>query len=181
VRDQNRDTLNPNLDSTIKKEFFSKNGRLLTSGGGIRPDLVLRDTIADSTEIEMLMPGLFYSRIFDIYVLDYMSEILKKETKLLHNEIAFQNEFSISQTDVIRFIAVAKKIPYLRDLKYSSKTADIIRKHLKAALAYRLFGENGRSRIINREEGVFSKSIEVLKKYFQILNISNQKMRRFDY
>lgn len=181
VRDQSRDTLNPNLDSTIKKEFFSKNGRLLTPGGGIRPDVVLRDTIPDSTEIEMLMPGLFYSRIFDIYVLDYMSEILKNETKFLKNEIVFQNEFSISQADVVRFIAVAKKIPYLRGLKYSSKTADIIRKHLKAALAYRLFGEKGRSRIINREEGVFSKTIEVLKKYSQILNINNKKMRRFDY
>lgn len=181
VRDQSKDTLNPNLDSTIKKEFFSKNGRLLTSGGGIRPDVVLRDTIPDSTEIEMLMPGLFYSRIFDIYVLDFMSEILKDETKFLKDEIVFQNEFSISQADVVRFIAVAKKIPYLRGLKYSSKTADIIRKHLKAALAYRLFGEKGRSRIINREEGVFSKTIEVLKKYSQILNINNKKMRRFDY
>ena len=181
VRDQSKDTLNPNLDSTIKKEFFSKNGRLLTSGGGIRPDVVLRDTIPDSTEIEMLMPGLFYSRIFDIYVLDFMSEILKDETKFLKDEIVFQNEFSISQADVVRFIAVAKKIPYLRGLKYSSKTADIIRKHLKAALAYRLFGEKGRSRIINREEGVFSKTIEALKKYSQILNINNKKMRRFDY
>ena len=181
VRDQSKDTLNPNLDSTIKKEFFSKNGRLLTSGGGIRPDVVLRDTIPDSTEIEMLMPGLFYSRIFDIYVLDFMSEILKDETKFLKDEIVFQNEFSISQADVVRFIAVAKKIPYLRGLKYSSKAADIIRKHLKAALAYRLFGEKGRSRIINREEGVFSKTIEVLKKYSQILNINNKKMRRFDY
>jgi carboxyl-terminal processing protease len=181
IRDQSKDTLNPNLDSTIKKEFFSKHGRLLTAGGGIRPDIILRDTIADSTEIEMLMPGLFYSRIFDIYILDYMSEILKRESKLLSNEISFQNEFNISQSDVLRFIAVAKKISYLRDLKYSTKTADIIHKHLKAALAYRLFGEKGRSRIINREEGVFSKSIEVLKKYNQILNISNQKMRRFDY
>lgn len=181
ARDQFKDTLNPILDSSIKKEFFSKNGRFLTSGGGIRPDIILRDTIADSTEIEMLMPGLFYSHIFDIYVLDYMSDILKKESKLLRNEISFQNEFNISQEDVIRLIGLARKIPYLRELKYSAKTADIIRKHLKAALAYRMFGEKGRSRIINREEGVFSKSIEVLKKYSQILNISNQKMRRFDY
>ena len=181
IRDQSRDTLNPVLDSSIKKEFFSKNGRLLTSGGGIRPDIVLRDTINDSTEIEMLMPGLFYSRIFDIYVLDYMAEGLKQQASVYNSETAFQNYYTVGQADVVRFISVARSIPYLRNLQYSAKTADIIRKHLKAALAYRLYGEKGRSRIINLEEGVFSKSFEVLKKYDRLLNNRGANTRRFDY
>ncbi|MEZ4804177.1 MAG: S41 family peptidase [Bacteroidia bacterium] len=180
-RDQLSDTLNPVLDTTTKKEFFSRNGRLLISGGGIRPDVFLRDTINDSTEIEMLMPGLFYSRIFDIYVLDHMSKVREEKSNLCKNVIVFQEKYSIPQSDVIKFINIAKEIPYLRHIKYSNKTASIIRKHLKAALAYRLFGDIGRSQIINSEESVFSTSFDILKNYERILNIGRKKKRSFDY
>lgn len=181
IRDRLSDTLNPVLDSNVKKDFFSKNGRLLIAGGGIRPDVFLRDTMNDTTEIESMMPGLFYSRIFDIYVLDYMGKELYKSSSVLKDEMLFQNQYTVSQKDVLLFIEVARKIPYLRNLKYSPKTASIIRKHLKAALAYRLFGETGYSRIINREVGVFSISIDVLKKYDRILNNSSPNRRKFDY
>ncbi len=180
-RDILKDTLNPVLDSSIKKEFFTKNGRLLTKGGGIRPDITLRDTINDSTEIEQLMPGLFYSRIFDIYLMDYMSGDIEKASQLYKDVYSFQARYSIDKKEVLRFIKVASAIPYLRQLKYSIKTEDIIKKHLKAAIAYRLYGERGKSQIINREEGVFSKTFEVLKNYNRILNIGVKKSRRFDY
>ncbi len=180
-RDILKDTLNPVLDSSIKKEFFTKNGRLLTKGGGIRPDITLRDTINDSTEIEQLMPGLFYSRIFDIYLMDYMSGDIEKARQLYKDVYSFQARYSIDKKEVLRFIKVASAISYLRQLKYSIKTEDIIKKHLKAAIAYRLYGERGKSQIINREEGVFSKTFEVLKNYNRILNIGVKKSRRFDY
>jgi carboxyl-terminal processing protease len=180
-RNTEKDTLDPILDSTIKKEFFSKNGRLLTAGGGIRPDVFLRDTLSDSTEIETLMPGLFYSRIFDIYLLDYMSAELEVARKQYKDIKAFEKNYSVDDRHVIRFIAVAKSIPYLRNLKYSEKTNHIIKKYLKAAVGFRIFGEIGKSQIINLEEDVFSKSFEVLKKYERILNIGSQKSRNFDY
>jgi carboxyl-terminal processing protease len=180
-RDQLSDTLNPVLDTTTKKEFFSKNGRLLISGGGIRPDIFLRDTINDSTEIEMLMPGLFYSRIFDIYVLDHMASVKEEKASICKDVVSFQEKYNIPHSDVVKFINIAKEIPYLRHLKYSSKTASIIRKHLKAALAYRLFGDIGRSQIINSEESVFSTSFDILKNYERILNIGIKKKRSFDY
>jgi carboxyl-terminal processing protease len=180
-RNLEADTLDPILDSTIKKEFFSKNGRFLTSGGGIRPDVFLRDTLSDSTEIETLMPGLFYSRIFDIYLLDHMSVELA-DLKTRFSDIKnFDRNYQVDQMHVSKLIAIAKTIPYLRNLKYSAKTAGIIRKYLKAAIGYRLFGEIGKSQIINLEEDVFSKSFEVLKKYNRILNISREKSRKFDY
>lgn len=180
-RDNLKDTLNPVLDSSIKKEFFTRNGRLLTSGGGIRPDITLRDTISDSTEIEQMMPGLFYSRMFDIYLMDYMSKDLEYARQHYKDVMSFQMRYSVDNKEVIRFIKVASAIPYLRQLKYSIKTADIIKKHLKAAMAYRLYGEKGKSQIINREEGVFSKTFEVLKNYNRILNIGVKKSRKFDY
>lgn len=180
-RDNLKDTQNPILDSTIKKEFFSKNGRLLTKGGGIRPDILLRDTIADSTEIELLIPGLYYSRMFDIYLMDHMHVQLEQAKKKYTDIFKFQEGFTISKPEILNFIKIASKISYLRNLKYSAKTHDIIEKHLKASAAFRLFGEKGKSQIINREEGVFSKTFDVLKNYNKILNIGGNKSRRFDY
>lgn len=180
-RDVLKDTLNPILDPRVKKEFFSKNGRLLTIGGGIRPDIMLRDTLNDSTEIEMLIPGLFYSRIFDIYLLDNMRNALQSAKTKYPDILSFNSGFGISHHEVLNFIKLASRIPYLRKLKSSPRTDDIIAKHLKAAMAFRLYGERGRSLIINREEGIFSKSFEVLKNYDLILNIGKYKSRSFDY
>jgi carboxyl-terminal processing protease len=175
------DTLDPILDSTIKKEFFTRNGRLLTAGGGIRPDIFLRDTLSDSTEIETLMPGLFYSRIFDIYLLDYMAGQLEHVRQHYKDVKSFGKLYTVDSRHVNRFINVAKSIPYLKSLKFSAKTSHIIQKHLKAAISFRVFGEIGKSQIINLEEDVFSKSLEVLKKYDRILNIGREKSRNFDY
>lgn len=180
-RDVFSDTLNPVLDPKTRKEYFTRNGRLLTFGGGIRPDVFLRDTISDSTEIEMLIPGLFYSRIFDIYLLDHMHATLEKAKARYKDLQSFRKGFEVTDKEVANFISVASRIPYLKDLKNSRKTRAIVAKHLKSAIAYRLFGEMGHSMIINEEEGLFSKSFEVLKNYNRILNIGNYKSRRFDY
>ncbi len=180
-RDVQADTMDPLLDSTIKKEFFSKNGRLLTAGGGIRPDVFLRDTINDTTEIETLMPGLFYSRIFDIYLLDYMSRELAGLLRQYKDVNSFDRNYQVDASHVNKLITLAKSIPYLKNLKYSAKTNLVIQKHLKAAIGFRIFGEIGKSQVINLEEDVFSKSFEVLKKYERILNIGRQKSRNFDY
>jgi carboxyl-terminal processing protease len=181
VRDVLKDTLNPILDSSIKKKYFTTNGRILISGGGIRPDILLRDTMSDSTEVESLMPGLFYSKIFDIYLVDYMADDLKKIASKYKNVTLFQKNFKIDLREIQQLIKIASQIPYLRNLKYSPKTVSIIDKHLKAALAYRIYGEIGKSQIINQEEDVFSKTFEVLKNYNRILNIGVKKTRSFDY
>ena len=180
-RDFMKDTLSPILDPSIKKEFFSKNGRLLTAGGGIRPDIFLRDTIADSTEIERLMPGLFYSRLFDIYTLDHLRARYAKSSRIYTSVNDFMQHFTVADADAQDFIKKAQKISYLRGIKASTKTIDIVKKHLKAAVAFRLFGEVGKSLIINQEEGVFSKSIEVLKNYDRILHKQSNLTKTIDY
>lgn len=180
-RDFLKDTLSPILDPNVKKEFFSKNGRLLTAGGGIRPDIFLRDTIADSTEIERLMPGLFYSRLFDIYYLDHLRPRYIKQSRVYTSVTDFMNHFTIDDRDALAFIQLAQKIVYLRTIKASAKTKDIVKKHLKAVVAYSLFGEKGKSLIINQEDGVFTTSMEAFRQYNRILHIQTNSSKRLDY
>lgn len=180
-RNNLNDTLNPAYDSTISKRFFTKNGRLLTSNGGIRPDIVLRDTIADSTEIETLLPGLFYSRVIDIYLMDYMEGDIEFCKKQYQNELQFDQLYQVSDMHVKKLIAISNKIPYLKNLVYSKKVSSIIKKNLKASIALKIFGEKGKSIILNTNDGIFSKTMEVLKNYDNIIHPSKNKKTRFDY
>lgn len=180
-RNNLNDTLNPAYDSTISKKFFTKNGRLLTSNGGIRPDIVLRDTIADSTEIETLLPGLFYSRVIDIYLMDYMEGDIEFCKKQYQNELQFDQLYQVSDMHVKKLIAISNKIPYLKNLVYSKKVSSIIKKNLKASIALKIFGEKGKSIILNTNDGIFSKTMEVLKNYDNIIHPSKNKKTRFDY
>jgi len=48
-------------------------------------------------------------------------------------------------------------------------------------VAYSLFGEKGKSLIINQEDGVFSTSIQAFKQYNRLLHIQTNTSHRLDY
>jgi hypothetical protein len=127
------------------------------------------------------MPGLFYSRLFDIYYLDHIRPRLLQSNRVYDNVSDFMKYYSIEDRDANALIQLAQKITYLKGIKASAKTKDIVKKHLKAAVAYSLFGEKGKSLIINQEEGVFSTSIEAFKQYNRILHIQTNSSNRLDY
>jgi carboxyl-terminal processing protease len=180
-RDVLSDTLNPVFDSTTRKDFFSLNGRLLTYGGGIRPDIVLWDTENDSTDIDKIEQAFRYSRILDIYLLDFMSNDLEKIKTKYPNTNAFIQNYQIEAKHVQNVYQYFKHIPYLKNIKQQAKINDLINKQLKRVIAFRLYGENGRSQISNLQDGIFSKSLDVLKNYNKLLNIGPKKSHRFDY
>jgi carboxyl-terminal processing protease len=180
-RDVLSDTLNPVFDSTIRKDFFSINGRLLTYGGGIRPDIILRDSEKDSTDFEKTAQALKYSRLLDIYVLDFMSKDLKNIPNKFKNIEDFINNYSIEDKHIQNIYKLSRYIQYLKNIKQQAKTNDLISKHLKRVIAFRIYGENGRSQLSNLQDGIFSKSFDVLKNYNKLLNIGPKKSHRFDY
>ncbi|MDP2174331.1 MAG: S41 family peptidase [Bacteroidota bacterium] len=180
-RDVLSDTLNPVFDSTTRKDFFSLNGRLLTYGGGIRPDIIMRDVDKDSTDIEKIAQAFRYSRILDIYLLDFMSnDLVKIKTKYPNSNDFIQN-YQIESKQIQNVYQYLKHIPYLKNIRQQVKINDLINKQLKRVIAFRLYGENGSSLLSNLQDGIFSKSFEVLKNYNKLLNIGPKKSHRFDY
>lgn len=180
-RDVLSDTLNPVFDSTTRKDFFSLNGRLLTYGGGIRPDIVLRETETDSTDIDKISQAFRYSRILDIYLLDFMSNDLDKIKSKYRNTNDFIYNYQIESKHIQHIYKYLKHIDYLKNIKQHAKINDLINKQLKRVIAFRLYGENGSSQLSNLQDGIFSKSFEVLKNYNKLLNIGPKKSHRFDY
>ena len=53
----------------------------------------------------------------------------------------FDESYTVSETNIKNLIRLAKTLPYLKKLEYSKKTAAVIRKHLKSAIANRIYGK----------------------------------------
>jgi hypothetical protein len=106
---------------------------------------------------------------------------LVKQSQVFSSLNDFMLHFKIDDRDALAFIQLAQKISYLSSIKASTKTKDIVKKHLKAAVAYSLFGEKGKSLIINQEDGVFSTSIQAFKQYNRLLHIQTNTSHRLDY
>jgi len=179
-RNNLQDTLNPVFDSTVVKDFFSTNGRLLTIGGGIRPDVILKDPISDSFSVSAkIILILNQSKAFDIFIIDYYQNELSQIKKDFPTMQAFNFNFQCSNQQIEKLQQVIFKKNNINIYQYNIK--QLLAKNLKAAIAYKLYGENGKSQLLNLYDGIFSISFDVLKNYNRILNINAKKSRKFDY
>ena len=180
-RDIFADTLNPILDSSSRKEFFSKNGRLLTPGGGLRPDLVYTSTQKDSIYTSGFIQNLNYTNLLKVFVLDKMQQelkIIKQQYKLPQ---VFFNKYKLPNKYIIQVLKEVKKNKHFINYQTGFKNEQMIEDALLLEITFRVFGETGKNILANKQEGVYSKTLEVLKKYNTLLNIKPKNTRRFDY
>jgi carboxyl-terminal processing protease len=180
-RDILADTLNPILDSSSLKEFFSKNGRLLTPGGGLRPDLVYTSTQGDSIYTSGFVQNLEYTKVLKVFVLDHMQSELNKIKKQYNSPQAFFYKYQLPNKYINQVLKQVKKNKHFINYQTGIKNEQIIKEALLLEITFRIFGETGRNILANKQEGVYSKTLEVLKKYNTLLNIKPKNTRRFDY
>lgn len=180
-RDILADTLNPILDSSSRKEFFSKNGRLLTPGGGLRPDLVYTSTQNDSIYTSGFIQNLEYTKILKVFVLDKMQQELKMIKERYNSPQAFFNKYKLPNKYIIQVLKLVKKNKHFINYQTGTKNEQMIEDALLLEITFRVFGETGKNILANKQEGVYSKTLEVLKKYNTLLNIKPKNTRRFDY
>lgn len=180
-RDILADTLNPILDSSSRKEFFSRNGRLLTPGGGLRPDLVYTSTKKDSIYTSGFIQNLEYTKILKVFVLDKMQQELKMIKEQYNSPQAFFNKYKLPNKYIIQVLKQVKKNKHFINYQTGTKNEQMIEDALLLEITFRVFGETGKNILANKQEGVYSKTLEVLKKYNTLLNIKPKNTRRFDY
>jgi carboxyl-terminal processing protease len=180
-RDIFADTLNPILDSSSRKEFFSKNGRLLTPGGGLRPDLVYTSTQKDSIYTSGFIQNLNYTKLLKVFVLDKMQQELKMINEEYKSPQVFFNKYKLPNKYIIQVLKEVKKNKHFINYQTGFKNEQMIEEALLLEITFRVFGETGKNILANKQEGVYSKTLEVLKKYNTLLNIKPKNTRRFDY
>lgn len=180
-RDIFADTLNPILDSSAQKDFFSKNGRLLLPGGGLRPDMVYIPGTKDSAYANGLLQNLNYTKLVKVFVLDFMYEEIKKVNSAYKTPQDFIKNYNIPNKYTQQVLKQLKRNKLFKMFQNSSKNESIVEQALLAEMAFRVYGDTGKNILANIQEGVYSKTIEVLQKYNSLLNIKPKNTRRFDY
>jgi carboxyl-terminal processing protease len=159
----------------VYTSYKTKNGRPLQGGGGIYPDVYFTDTVPEVEKFERMLPGLFHSGMFDIFVLDYSRDQMYLINQKYKSIIDFNSKYSVSNTMLTRFYSFIKNRKEFAQIKSHSQTDKLIKKYLKAHLARLSFGESGYSQVINSEEEVFKKVQIALFGYDKILSSPKTK------
>ncbi|MDT0294594.1 S41 family peptidase [Mesonia ostreae] len=148
---EHRDSIHVN-DSL---KFKTPKGKIVYGGGGIIPDIfVPKDTDFNKENLTyMLRSGVMDRFIF--------SELEKDRLyyKSLNLE-EFSENFKISEEMVEAYIE------YLRSFNFDyhvNKYKDLLQRYLKATIAQQLFGSNAMEKIINQEDPMVNKVLEITK------------------
>lgn len=124
---------------SIRPVFKTNKGRLVYGGGGITPDYIVKSENLTEYTTKLLKNNVFY-----LYALSFIdakgADISSKYGKDLNN---FRNEFSLSQSDIEKFIAFAsQKDVKLVDSDFQ-KDKDFILARLKAQIARNYWKNEG--------------------------------------
>ncbi|MEO8795994.1 MAG: S41 family peptidase, partial [Daejeonella sp.] len=149
---------NAKSDSTQKKDktYTTQSGKVLYGGGGITPDIYVPiDTLGYSMYYASLSAkGILNEFVFQ-HLIGRIGDVKQSES--------FINEFKLSPADYaeISQIASAQKITSApKQLELSKK---IIETDVKALLARYFLGDEGFFKVLNAEDRVISRSLQVLQ------------------
>ena len=146
-------------DTTYSKQktYTTESGKLVYGGGGIMPDIyVPLDTLGYTNYYYSISAkGIINEFVFD--------HVLSRNLNLKHPDVFVKN-FNLSSGDYeeIELMASAQKItPAPKQLDLSRK---VIEMNVKALLARYYFGDEGFYKVLNAEDRVIARSLDVFNK-----------------
>jgi carboxyl-terminal processing protease len=145
-------------DST-RPVFKTNKGRTVYGGGGITPDYIIKSIDLTEYTVKLLRNNIFY-----LFVLSYIDSNGREiNSKYSNNLTSFVNEFSLSDSEIQKFIDFAE----LKDVKYLSKDFEKDKEYITARLKAQI------ARHYWKNEGWFSVLISVddqVQKSFTLFN-----------
>ena len=148
---ESRDSIHVN-DSL---KFKTPKGKIVYGGGGIIPDIFIpKDTNYNSESLKYMLR----SGVMDRFIFSELEKDRLYYKSLSLNE--FSNSFEITDELVENFI------DYLRQFSFDYQTGKykpLLKRYLKATIAQQLFGSNAMEKIVNQEDVMIQKVIEVAK------------------
>jgi len=141
-------------DST---RYYTQNGRIVYSGGGIIPDIfVPLDTQKMSDRHYQLR------REIPNYVFTYLEENQETLNKL--NLESFTDKFKVSKNELTNFVAFAQeRNPDITEATLDPQIAKDLAKQLKARIGKQLFEEQGYYRVLFENDEMIQAALEALK------------------
>ena len=144
-----------------------RNKRTVYGGGGIMPDIfVPLDTSSYSKYSgQLYRKGIVYQ--FILGYLDSNRDLLKAEYKTFER---FDSEFEVDDEMFEDFIAYAEKEGVARDDEGLAISGNDLRMYIKALIARDVFTSSEYYKLMNRNDKVFRKALEVFKNWKQYEN-----------
>ncbi|MEQ8907905.1 MAG: S41 family peptidase [Vicingaceae bacterium] len=146
------------IDFPDSLKYYTEKGKLVYGGGGIMPDyFVPLDTSNTSIYFGKLnYQGTFYQ--FGFSYVDKNREALSQE----YNESNFLEEFQLDEKLMKRFYNFAEEKGIDYDEEGAEVASSIIKNRLKATIGRNLFGSDVFYQIVNQEDKVVDKAIDIL-------------------
>ncbi len=159
------ETEGDNLYHSVEKDstrptFKTNKGRIVYGGGGITPDYIVKSDSLTEYTIKLLQKNLFY-----VFALSFIDENGNKiAANYGKNLKKFRDEFSLSESDIKKFVDFASN----KDVKFSDsdfqKDKDYIVARLKAQIARNYW----------KNEGWYSVLIPVDKQVSKAINLFDE-------
>ena len=140
------------------EKFKTPSGKILYGGGGISPDYFMP---SDNEMLNETMAGLLTKNIIDRFAYNY----------LIHNEqmknryssaLDFDLSFQFNESDWQAFISLAQK-DSIDTKKITSTNKSSIQQSLKARISRFFWDKNGLYEILNANDAVIKKALELIK------------------
>ncbi|NPA44609.1 MAG: S41 family peptidase, partial [Chlorobi bacterium] len=141
------------------KYYTLNNKRLIYGGGGIMPDIFV--------ELDTLKYPIFYKEYLgEGKINEFAHLFVDKNRSFLRNNYKnfekFDKKWTVSKKNIEDLILYLNKDEKnISELINELFTNKYVRNHLKALVAYDVFGENEFYRILNEEDATFNKAIEI--------------------
>ncbi len=145
------------VNDSIK--FTTPAGKIVYGGGGIVPDVFVG---LDTTGRSLYVTEIVFSGVLNDFAFQYSDKQRNKlkEYKTVEN---FNKSFSITPEILNELIVYAEKNKIKRNQKEIEKSEAIIKTQLKALIARNIFNGEGYYQVIQTQDNVLKKAIELMK------------------
>src|ERR1051326_284178 len=148
-------------DSIHQKDtlrYKTPNGKIVYGGGRITPDIfVPLDTIGRTSYLNEL----FVKGVFNQFSFDYADKNRKKLSEM--DAKKFQLTFTIDENLFSEFIVYSEKSGVKSNQREAAISKAVIKNLLKASIARQIWGNDGFYPILNQDDKVISRAVELFK------------------
>ena len=139
--------------------FTTHGGRTVYGGGGIMPDIFIP---LDTTRLTPTHRNLIAKGTVNRFVIDYFKQNQKKLVKQYKTFEDFDQRFEITPAMLDKLYSLAEADSVKLDPEDLSKSQDLMKLQLKAALASDLYEQGAYNQIMNRRQKTFQAALELI-------------------
>lgn len=159
--------------------------RPIYGGGGIMPDLfVPLDTVKYTKYHRSLVAKGVVNKFIMNYIEKNRAQLNAKyptanlsDAQKQESFIKFMNEFNITEEDIAKLVEDGEKEEVKKDEEQLNNSKELIKKQVKANIARDMWGSNEYFQIMNTENDIYNKAIEVLSSSKNYTNALNRKRK----